>query len=257
MPNNKNRNKNKNFNRNRQYQNGGGHGGGGGGGQGRHGVHNNGIQKWPRGGKHSGNRHIYINPTAIESLDDNYETEAPHSSNYNQNNRYRSDDRGKKNRVINRLKEMGNVKPKLSIGDTDQEVKKTLLESKPHCQLSSVPSDVFQLIVTYIQKYFTCFDSNRESLLEAYHSKCTFSFAINLNNPEAHRSFKFDDFLYKENRNLKRISGLDETHHDKRYKLLHQGKIDTVSFLNKMPPTEHEPTSFKLDCCFFTVSFFD
>lgn len=51
-----------NFNRNRHYQNGGGHGGGGGGGgQGRHGVHNNGIQKWPRGGKHTGNRHIYIN----------------------------------------------------------------------------------------------------------------------------------------------------------------------------------------------------
>ena len=46
----------------------------------------------------------------------------------------------------------GTVKNKLSIGESEKDVKKALLPSQPHCQLSIVPSDVFQLIVTYVQK---------------------------------------------------------------------------------------------------------
>jgi hypothetical protein len=41
---------------------------------------------------------------------------------------------------------------------------------------------------------------------------------------------------------------------DKRFKLLHQGRIDTVNVLRKLPATEHEPSSFKLDHVFFSVS---
>ena len=42
-----------------------------------------------------------------------------------------------------------------------------------------------------------------------------------------------------------------EHHRERRYRLLHQGHIDTVSAICKLPPTEHEPKSFKLDSCFF------
>lgn len=42
--------------------------------------------------------------------------------------------------------------PKLSIGDSDSDVKKNLIESKPHCQISNLPTDVFDLIVNYVQK---------------------------------------------------------------------------------------------------------
>jgi len=49
--------------------------------------------------------------------------------------------------------EKGIAKPKLSIGDTDTEVSKKLIESKAHCQISNLPKDVFDLIVNYVQKY--------------------------------------------------------------------------------------------------------
>ena len=65
--------------------------------------------------------------------------------------------------------------------------------------------------------------------------------------------FKFDDYI-KESRNLKRLYATDEYALGKRFKLLHQGHIDTVNFLRKLPPTEHDPSTFKLDNCFFTVS---
>jgi hypothetical protein len=58
--------------------------------------------------------------------------------------------------------------------------------------------------------YFTCFDTKREELLAAYNPKCTFSLSINMgNNQSSYRSFKFDEFLTRENRNLKRIYGND------------------------------------------------
>lgn len=66
--------------------------------------------------------------------------------------------------------------------------------------------------------------------------------------------YRFDDTMFVENRNLQRIQGLDSHQHDRRYKLLRQGKLDTVNLINKMPPTEHEPSSFKLDCCFSSVN---
>jgi hypothetical protein len=68
-----------------------------------------------------------------------------------------------------------------------------------------------------------------------------------------HRQFRFEDIYFKEDRNLRKIIGKDGHHNEKRFKLLSQGYIDTVSLLNKFPQTEHEPASFKLDNCFFMV----
>ena len=132
---------------------------------------------------------------------------------------------------INWFNWKGIAKPKLSIGDADTEISKKLIESKPHCQISNLPKDVFDLIVNYVQKYsyyiyilnsvnflfkfllisyFTSFDTKREELLVAYNPKCTFSLSINMgSNQSAHRPFKFDEFLTRENRNLKRIYGND------------------------------------------------
>jgi hypothetical protein len=52
------------------------------------------------------------------------------------------------------------------------------------------------------------------------------------------------------------MSGTNEHHHDRRFELLHNGFIDIVSFLKKLPPSEHDETSFKLDSCYFTVGLF-
>ena len=74
---------------------------------------------------------------------------------------------------------------------------------------------------------------------------------MNASNSASYRIFKFDDYI-KESRNLKRIFATDDYSLGKRYKLLHQGHIDTVNVLRKLPPTEHDPSTFKLDNCYFT-----
>lgn len=95
----------------------------------------------------------------------------------------------------------------MKLGDDDSESVKPLLPSKPHCQVSNMPADVFNLIVTYVQNYFTCYDTNREGLLGAYNKMCTFSLSINQGNAAAYRTFKYEENVLKENRNLKRIVG--------------------------------------------------
>lgn len=44
-------------------------------------------------------------------------------------------------------------KEKLSIGDRDEEFRKELIESKAYCRLQSIPDDIFNIIVNYIQRY--------------------------------------------------------------------------------------------------------
>ena len=98
-----------------------------------------------------------------------------------------------------------------------------------------------------------CFDSNRQALLAAYNQHVTFSLSLNMSNSVAHRMFRFEETLIRENRNLKRIVGQEEHHHEKRLRLLQIGPINALSILLKLPPTEHDPNSFKLDNCFFSV----
>ncbi len=89
--------------------------------------------------------------------------------------------------------------------------------------------------------------------MAAYNPKCTFSLTLNMgNNQNSYRSFKYDDYILRENRNLKRIVGNENHHRDKRFQLQHRGYIDTLSVLCKMPATEHDPRSFKLDISFFS-----
>ncbi|RNA24634.1 nuclear RNA export factor 1 isoform X2 [Brachionus plicatilis] len=201
---------------------------------------NKGIShKWTNKNKNS--RKIVLKPSQIDFIGDSRSNEqAPLSKN--------------RNRVLENLKDMGLANTKLSIGDTDQEIRKALLESRPHCKLGGVPDDVFSIIVGYVQKYFSCYDCNREGLLSAYNSKVTFSLCLNMNSQRSYRSFRFEDAYYRDNRNLRRLVGREGYHEEKRSRLLHHGKIDTVNLITKLPPTEHDPASFRLDCCYFSVS---
>jgi hypothetical protein len=94
-----------------------------------------------------------------------------------------------------------------------------------------------------------CYDQNREGLLEAYHPKATFSLSLNVNSQAAssHHSTKFGNY-FKDSRNLKYVTGVEKLH-----KILYRTNTDIVSFLSKMPPSEHDTTSLKLDTCFFMV----
>ena len=64
-----------------------------------------------------------------------------------------------------------------------------------------------KILKTILLRYFTCYDGDRQGLLGAYNQKCIFSLCLNMSNAVAHRSFKFEDILIKDNRNLKRIVG--------------------------------------------------
>lgn len=233
MPNNKNRNKNQkgSFNHNNK----------------------NGINKkyhHHKGGKYNDQRK-YIAPHLIT---DDFDEDLEGRGNNRQNSRNNNSHHQNKKKIYDGLEKMGMTKEpakKLAIGDDDTVVKKQLLSSKLHCKPDNVPQDVFNIIVKFLQDYFTCYDQNRDNLLAAYNPKVLFSLSVNTSNSGAYRVFKFDDYI-KESRNLKRLYATDEYALGKRFKLLHQGHIDTVNFLRKLPPTEHDPSTFKLDNCFFT-----
>jgi nuclear RNA export factor len=118
--------------------------------------------------------------------------------------------------------------------------RKLFIPSQSHCKLSNIEQNVFELIVSFLKSYFTCFDTNRNDLLAAYHSNATFSLSLNVNSKAAHNS-KFGSF-FKGSRNLKYL-----TTAQRHFEFLHCGNIDIVAFLSKLPTTEHDHESFKLD----------
>lgn len=250
MPNKKKNNNYYNGYNNQNQNNNRGSGGGGG------------VQKQGYKNHRKGDRKLYINPNIITSISDDETSTRSHHSDHNKHNGHngynnrgsserKSNNRNRnKNNITDKFKDLGRTK--YGIGDDDREIAKALLASKPHCQIANMPKDVFDMIVTYVQNYFTCFDTNREGLLGAYNKMCTFSLSLNMSNTVAYRQFKFEDHALKENRNLKRIVSKDDRNDEKRFRLLHKGYIDTLAQLCKLPHTEHQPNSFKLDIDYFS-----
>lgn len=252
-----NKNKKNRYNQNWKNNNDGMNGTGGNGS-----FNGGGVRKGNFKGK---GQRLYINPNAIITSVSDDEV-MPRANNNQNGNRFGSLSRdgeggsrrrnNKKNRgkhLMSELEGMTKSRPgKMGIGDDDTESAKPILPSKPHMRVSNMPEDVFNIIVNFVQNYFNCFDTNREGLLGAYNKMCTFSFTLNMGNTVAYRQFKFSDLHLKHNRNLKRIVGQDEHHIEKRFKLQIRGYIETLAQLCKMPATEHDPRSFKLDVDFFT-----
>ena len=87
------------------------------------------------------------------------------------------------------------------IGDVNG-VEKKMAASLPHCKLATMDQSVFDLIVTFLQQYFMCYDKNRNDLLAAYHPRCMFSMSINTRNQSGTSCAKFAINL-KDSRNLK------------------------------------------------------
>lgn len=125
-------------------------------------------------------------------------------------------------------------------------VKPFVLQSQTNCKLKCIDQNVFDLIVNFLTQYFICYDSNREELLAAYHKSALFSISLNVNRQATYQPHKFGSY-FKDSRNLIYVSGLE-----KQFKMLHSGNLNIVAFLNKMPKTEHDSTSLKLDSCFFS-----
>ncbi|CAF0983354.1 unnamed protein product [Brachionus calyciflorus] len=133
-----------------------------------------------------------------------------------------------------------------AIGEKENGFKPFLLQTQSHCKLKNIDQNVFDLIVNFLQQYFMCYDTNREGLLQAYHKNALFSLSLNTTGQASYHGIKFGSY-FKESRNLVFVTG-----NERQYKMLHSGNLDIVAFLSKMPKTEHDSNSLKLDTCFFS-----
>lgn len=108
--------------------------------------------------------------------------------------------------------------------------------SKP----SYFPSEeVKQVVVQFLEQYFSIFDSkDRSGLLDAYHDNAVFSMtAVKL----ATTKTEVKEFQ-RDSRNLVRM-----TNTESRRERLKSGRLNIVSFLNQLPETRHDPSSFTVD----------
>lgn len=144
--------------------------------------------------------------------------------------------------AVGRLK----ISKSYKIGDTNDSEKKSLLPSQSFCKLSNMEQNVFDLVVKFMQQYFTCFDKSRDELLAAYHPKALFSISFNLKSQATSRKTSRFGSYVRDSRNLVYVKS-DERLED----MLHKNNLEIVAWLKKMPTTEHVSESLKLDSSFF------
>ncbi|KAG5895804.1 hypothetical protein JTB14_028508 [Gonioctena quinquepunctata] len=100
----------------------------------------------------------------------------------------------------------------------------------------------------FLELYFQIFDSgNRQPLLQAYHEHASFS--LTMGYPYSHGKEKgpWLNWYATDNRNLLRLQDPD-----RRAKLMKQGQLAVVSYLQEMPGTKHDIHSFTVDLTLFT-----
>ncbi|XP_028128497.1 nuclear RNA export factor 1 isoform X1 [Diabrotica virgifera virgifera] len=121
----------------------------------------------------------------------------------------------------------------------------------PPCQQTFLCNgDGGSIVRQFLELYFVIYDSdNRQSLLQAYHEKATFSMtmAYPYGYSKDSKGVSWLNWYATDNRNLLRVQDPD-----RRNKLLRQGQVAVVSFLQDMPHTKHDIHSFTVDLTVFT-----
>ena len=118
----------------------------------------------------------------------------------------------------------------------------------PTAKEMSVNPEAGDFIRRFVQQYFITYDSdNRGDLAMAYHENAMMSMAVNF-----HRGV--DDEIAQEykaesrNLNIREATGTVA----KRDRLLHRKRLQIVGFLDRLPKTQHDTSSFTLDIPFAT-----
>jgi len=134
----------------------------------------------------------------------------------------------------------------ITFDDDDNATSAGLMPSVPKVTCNPAAEGV---VLEFLKQYFNLYDGdNREQLMEAYHEDAVMSMSIAYpTNVSAHGSQSLQKYLY-ESRNLMRVR--DDG--NKRDRLLRQGRLKIASFLNDLPKTEHDMSSFTLDLTFAT-----
>ena len=144
----------------------------------------------------------------------------------------------------------GNKLSKLITFEEDEAAASGGIRTKdlPCVKMMSVREEAIPLIKTFVAQYFTTYDSDNrgESLAMAYHENATMSMAVNF--------YRVDDEVAQEykaesrNLNYREVTGTAA----KRDRMLHRKRLQVVGFLDKLPKTQHDTSSFTLDIPFAT-----
>lgn len=110
-------------------------------------------------------------------------------------------------------------------------------------------SEGSSIVRQFLEQYFLIYDTdNRQPLLQAYHEQAVFSMTMAY--PYGfgkEKNVSWLNWYATDNRNILRVQ-----EPDRRYKLLKQGHVAVVSFLQEMPQTKHDIHSFTVDLTLFT-----
>ncbi|XP_018319322.1 nuclear RNA export factor 1 isoform X2 [Agrilus planipennis] len=104
------------------------------------------------------------------------------------------------------------------------------------------------IVRQFLEQYIQIFDGEtRQPLLQAYHEQATLSMTMAYPYGQHQKNSSWLNWYLTDNRNILRV-----TDSDRRMRLLKQGHLAVVSFLNDMPATKHDIHSFTVDLCLFT-----
>lgn len=103
-----------------------------------------------------------------------------------------------------------------------------------------------ELVLKFLEQYFKVYDTeDRQGLLEAYHDQAIFSMCVNtetlMKDRGGQRGPSLGEYL-KNSRNMRRI-----TDPERRNSFLKHSKLSVVAFLNELPITKHDLSSFTVD----------
>lgn len=101
--------------------------------------------------------------------------------------------------------------------------------------------DIKSLILRFLQQYYSVYDSaDRQPLLDAYHDGASFSLTVPFTTQNPSRSSLGE--YQKDSRNVKKLSNPAA-----RFRLLKHTRLMVVAFLNELPKTQHDVSSFVVD----------
>ena len=123
------------------------------------------------------------------------------------------------------------------------------LVQMPACAKMVVNDQFGDFIGRFLEQYFKVYDSdNREQLAPAYHENAMISMQANFPNKLA------DDTVICDYRPESRNLSFEPIGNNppRRDRLLHQKRTQIIGFLDKLPKTQHDITSFTLDVPFAT-----
>lgn len=119
-----------------------------------------------------------------------------------------------------------------------------VVESLPETRGSCIPPAHSAFVYQFLEAYYKIYDTeNRAGLIQAYHENATFSFSFSKH--ESTASTHDNMAGYRDSHNLLRLK--DESYW---VKFVKTSSVDIVAFLCKLPNTEHDPDSFKVDVPF-------